>query len=84
MKKIPEDEKSLRRAAELEKSMQCTTMIHIMADYDEETRRKAYQKFMLKHLIPYLFSQHFSIRKKIGAVAVLVCPKKFLRKEKSK
>lgn len=84
LQKIPEEDKSLRRAVKLEKTMQCATMLRIMADYDEETRRKAYQKFMLKHLIPYLFSQHFSIRKKIGAVAVLVCPKKFLRKEKSK
>ena len=80
MKKIPDDEKSLRRAAELEKAMQCTTMIHIMADYDEDIKRKSYKKFLMKNLIPYLVSRNFSIRKKLGAIAVLVCPKRFLKR----
>ena len=80
LKKIPDDEKSLRRAAELEKAMQCTTMIHIMADYDEDIKRKSYKKFLMKNLIPYLVSRNFSIRKKLGAIAVLVCPKRFLKR----
>lgn len=83
LRKIPEDEKSLRRAVELEKTMQCVTMIRIMADYDEKKRSKAYKKFLLKNLIPYLFSKNFSLRKKIGAIVVLVCPKKFLKRRET-
>ena len=83
LKKIPEEEKSLRRAVKLEKTMQCVTMIRIMADYDEETRRKSYKKFLLKNLIPYLFSKNFGIRKKIGAVAVLICPRKFFERRRA-
>ncbi len=78
LKKLPKEEKSLRRAVKLEKTMQCATMIRIMADYDENARRKSYKKFLLKNLIPYLFSKNFSMRKKLGAACVLVCPKKFL------
>lgn len=80
LRKIPEEDKILRRAVRLEKAMQCATMIRITANYNEETRRKAYKKFLLKNLIPYLFSKNFSMRKKLGAAAVLVCPKKLLQR----
>lgn len=83
LEKIPEEEKRLRRTVELEKTMQCATMIRIMADYDEKARTRAYKKFLIKNLIPYLFSGNFSARKKIGAVAVLVCPKKFLKRRRN-
>lgn len=80
LRKIPEEDKILRRAVRLEKAMQRATMIRITANYNEETRRKAYKKFLLKNLIPYLFSKNFSMRKKLGAAAVLVCPKKLLQR----
>lgn len=83
LKKIPEKEKSLRRAVKLEKTMQCVTVLRIMANYDEKTRSKSYKKFLLKNLVPYLFSKNFSTRKKIGAVAVLVCPKKLLERRRT-
>ncbi len=83
LKKIPEEEKSLRQAVILEKAMQCATMIRIMADYDEEARRKSYKKFLLKNLIPYLLSKNFSMRKKLGAIAVSVCPKKIFKRRKT-
>lgn len=83
LKKIPEEEKNLRRAVKLEKVLQCVTMIRIMADYDEEIRCKAYKKFLLKNLIPYLVSKNFSIRKKLGALAVLVLPKKFFERRRA-
>ncbi len=83
LRRIPKEEKDLRRAINLEKTMQCATMIRIMADYDEEIRSKSYKKFLLKNLIPYLFSKNFSIRKKFGAIAVLVCPRKFLKRRRA-
>ena len=83
LKKIPEKEKSLRRAVKLEKTMQCVTVLRIMANYDEKTRSKSYKKFLLKNLVPYLFSKNFSTRKKIGAVAVLVCPKKLFERRRT-
>lgn len=83
LNKIPRDEKKLRRAVRLEKAMQCVTMLRIMADYDERTRGKAYKKFLLKNFIPYLFSGNFGIRKKIGAAAVLVCPRKFFERKRA-
>ena len=82
LQKVPKEEKRLRRAVKLEKTMQCVTMIYIMANYDEEERRRSYKKFLLKNLIPYLLSKSFSIRKKLGAVAVLVCPKKFFERKR--
>ena len=83
LKKIPEEEKILRQAVKLEKTLQCVTMIHIMANYDEKARSKSYKKFVLKNLIPYLFSKNFSTRKKLGAIAVLVCPKKTFERRKT-
>lgn len=81
LNKIPEEEKSLRRAVKLEKTMQCATMLRVMADYDEKTISKSYKEFILKNLIPYLFSKNFSARKKLGAIAVLVCPKNLLKRK---
>ena len=80
LKKIPKEEKRLRQAVELEKTMQCVTMICIMVDYDEKAKTKSYKRIVLKNLIPYLFSRNFGIRKKIGAIAVLVCPKIILKR----
>ena len=59
------------------------TVLRIMANYDEKTRSKSYKKFLLKNLMPYLFSKNFSTRKKIGAVAVLVCPKKLFERRRT-
>lgn len=84
LRKIPEEEKSLRRAVTLEKAMQCATMLRIMAYYEEKARSRAYKKFLAANLIPYLFSKNFSARKKAGAIAVLVCPKKILKGKKGK
>lgn len=83
LEKIPNDKKRLRRAVKLEKTMQCATMIRIMANYDEKAKRKSYKIFVRKNIIPYLFSKNFSIRKKIGAVAVLICPKKFFERKRA-
>ena len=82
LQKVPKEEKRLRLAVRLEKALQCMTMIYIMANYDEEERRRSYKRFLLKNLIPYLFSKSLSIRKKLGAVAVLVCPKKFFERKR--
>lgn len=82
LQKVPKEEKRLRLAVRLEKVLQCMTMIYIMANYDEEERRRSYKRFLLKNLIPYLFSKSLSIRKKLGAVAVLVCPKKFFERKR--
>ena len=79
LKKVPEKEKSLQRAVKLEKAMQCATMIRIMADYDEEEKRKSYKKFLMKNLVSYLSDKNISLRKKLGAVLVLVCPKKVFK-----
>ena len=83
LKKVPEGESRLLRAVKLEKTMQCVTMIRIMANYNEKTRSKTYKKYVSENLIPYLFSKNFSIRKKIGAIAVLVCPKKFFERRRA-
>ena len=83
LEKIPNDKKRLRRAVKLEKTMQCATMIRIMANYDEKAKRKSCKIFVRKNIIPYLFSKNFSIRKKIGAVAVLICPKKFFERKRA-
>lgn len=83
LNKIPQEEKRLRRAAELEKTLQCVTMLRVMAPYDEKIRSRSYKKFLLKHFIPYLFSKNFSVRKKMGAIAVLVCPKKYLKRRRA-
>ena len=82
LQKIPEEERRLRRAVELEQTMQCVTMLRIMANYGEQASSKAYQKFLRTHLIPYLFS-HRSLQKKLGAIAVLVCPQKFFERKRA-
>lgn len=84
LKKVPEKEKSLQRAVKMEKAMQCATMIRIMANYDEEEkRRKSYKKFLLKNLVSYLYDKNISLRKKIGAFLVLVCPKKVFKRRQA-
>ena len=83
LQKIPKEEKRLRRAVKLEETLQCVTMIRIMSDYNEDKRRESYKVFLLKNLIPYLFSKNFSIRKKLGAIAVLICPKKVFERRRA-
>ena len=78
--KIPPEDQKLRQAVKLEKVMQCVTLIRIMAKYGLKERCSAYKKYVFRNLGAYLFSKSFSARKKIGAVAVLVCPQYMLKR----
>lgn len=83
LEKIPEEEKSLRQAVRLEKTMQCATMIRILANYDEEARRRSYRKFLSENILSYLCCKNFGVRKKLGAVAALTFPKQLLKRRRA-
>ena len=59
-------------------------MIHIMADYDEDIKRKSYKKFLMKNLIPYLVSRNFSIEKSSAQLPCLYVSRKDFKKENRK
>ena len=69
----------MRKAAELEKVMQCVTLIRVAAKYGERKRVIELWRHVRQHLLPYLLSRRFSLRKKVGAAAVSVCPYALLK-----
>lgn len=78
--KIPPENKRLRRAVELERVMQCVTLIRIMAKYGLNKECRRYKKYVFKHLGDYMLSRNFSLRKKAGAAAAAVCPCNILKR----
>ena len=70
------EEKKLRKAICMEMVMQYVTLLGIMIRCDEKssTRYKEYRRFVAKYLFPYLCNGKFSLRKRIGALAILICP----------
>lgn len=78
--RIPQEQKRLRKAAELEKVMQCVTLIRLAARYGERARVREYRRYAAKKLCPYLLSRNHSFRKRIGAAAVVICPYAILKR----
>lgn len=70
------EEKKLRKAICMEMVMQYVTLLGIMIRCDEKNspRYKEYRKFVAKYLFPYLCNRKFSLRKRIGALAMIICP----------
>ena len=80
------NEKKLRKAICMEMTMQYVTLLGIMVRCGEKnsTRNREYRKFVAKNLFPYLCDRKFSIRKRIGALAMIICPELVSRRgEKS-
>ncbi len=67
----------LRRAIEHKKVMQSATLLRVMArcNAKKHPRYKALRRYVASHLPQYLLDNNYSLKKRVGAVALLVLPK---------
>ena len=76
LERTSKEEKKLRKAICMELVMQYVTLLGIMVRCGEKksSRYREYRSFVVKNIFTYLCDGKFSIKKRIGALAMIICP----------